>query len=320
MAEGPNILIVDDEAVVIKSAERILQGVGYSIDSALGGREAIMKIEHNDYDLVFTDLKMPEVDGITLIRWIKNSKPSLGIVIITGYPSQETMKDALEIGIIDYVPKPFTPAVLLDVTKRAEQWVVDKKPEKDTVAEAFPPSMLAEIDRIIYSYKDKPGSSIPVLQRCQEIVGYLPPFVQKRIARGLHIPPAEIHSIVSFYSFFTMKPRGDHTINVCLGTACYVKGIDSVLNKIKNVLKIDVGETTEDRVFSLEAVRCLGCCALAPVMIIDHDTHSSLTPKNVIGALNKYSPFPLETESLPAEETVTMGGVEEIISVEGKEG
>ncbi len=320
MAEGTNILIVDDEAVVIKSAERILKSVGYSIDGALGGREAIMKIEHNDYDLIFTDLKMPEVDGITLIRWIKNARPSLGIVIITGYPSQETMKEALEIGIIDYVPKPFTPAVLLDVTKRAEQWAIGRIPEEDAGAEAFPPSMLAEIDRIICSYKDKPGSSIPVLQRCQEIVGYLPPLVQKRIARGLHIPVAEIHSIVSFYSFFTMKPRGDHTINVCLGTACYVKGIDSVLNKIKNVLKIDVGETTEDRAFSLEAVRCLGCCALAPVMIIDHDTHSSLTPKNVIGALNKYSPVPLETDHLTAEETVTLGSVEKEISISRKEG
>src|SRR5512146_1773505 len=128
---GPNILIVDDELVVIKSAERVLKSEGYSVEGALGGREAIMKIGQNDYDLVFTDLKMPEVDGITLIRWIKKMKPSIGIVIITGYPSQETIKEALELGIIDYVSKPFTPSVLLDVTARAVDWVKGKAPKEE---------------------------------------------------------------------------------------------------------------------------------------------------------------------------------------------
>jgi CheY-like chemotaxis protein len=125
MAE-PKILVVDDELVVIKSAERVLKSEGYSVEGALGGREAILKIGQESFDLVFTDLKMPEVDGITLIRWIKKMKPEIGIVIITGYPSQDTIKEALELGIIDYVPKPFTPSVLLDVTARAKnslrQW------------------------------------------------------------------------------------------------------------------------------------------------------------------------------------------------------
>ncbi|MDA8433068.1 MAG: response regulator, partial [Nitrospiraceae bacterium] len=100
MAE-PKILIVDDELVVIKSAERVLKSEGYSVEGALGGREAILKLGQDSFDLVFTDLKMPEVDGITLIRWIKKTKPDVGIVIITGYPSQDTIKEALELGIID---------------------------------------------------------------------------------------------------------------------------------------------------------------------------------------------------------------------------
>jgi YesN/AraC family two-component response regulator len=161
-------------------------------------------MEQGNYDLVLTDLKMPEVDGITLIRWMKKSKPNIGVVIITGYPSQDTIKEALELGIIDYVPKPFTPAVLIDVTQRALEWVKGKAVIEEKPKEEFPPSMLTELDRVIKEYKNKPGSLIPVLQRAQEIVGYLPPVIQKRIGKNLNIPQAEVHSVVSFYSFFTM--------------------------------------------------------------------------------------------------------------------
>ena len=301
MAAEPKILVVDDELVVIKSAERVLKSEGYQIEGALGGREAILKMEQGAYDLVFTDLKMPEVDGITLIRWVKKSRPNIGIVIITGYPSQDTMKEAIELGIIDYVPKPFTPSVLLDVTKRAVEWAQGRKPAEEKGPEEFPPSMAAELDRVIREYRYRPGCLIPVLQRAQEIVGYLPPVVQKRIAKGLNIPEAEVHSVVSFYSFFTMKPRGDHNIRVCLGTACYVKGIEGVLEKIKEGLKIDIGETTEDRKFSIEGVRCLGACGLAPVMMIDQETYGALTPSKAIAIMGQYG-GPAGGQS-PAEET-----------------
>ncbi|OGW67442.1 MAG: hypothetical protein A3J72_02160 [Nitrospirae bacterium RIFCSPHIGHO2_02_FULL_40_19] len=148
--------------------------------------------------------------------------------------------------------------------------------------------MIAELDRMIKSYRNKPGSLIPVLQRAQEMVGYLPPIVQRRIARGLNIPPAEVHSVVSFYSFFTMTPRGDHIIKVCLGTACYVKGIEEILAKIKENLRINLGEITADRKFSLDGVRCLGACGLAPVIVVDHDTHGAVTSKKVTQILEEY--------------------------------
>jgi NADH-quinone oxidoreductase subunit E/NADP-reducing hydrogenase subunit HndA len=293
MTDNVKILVVDDEPIVIRSCEAVLKSAGYDIEGILSGKEAILRMEKERFDLVITDLKMPEVDGITLIRWIRQNRPDTGVVIITGYPSQETIKDAIDIGIIDYVPKPFTPAVLLDVTKRAVDWIKEKAPsdreaEKEK-AEELPPSMIEEIDRVISEYKNKPGSSIPVLQRCQQIVGYLPPEVQKRIARGLNMTPAQIHSIVSFYSFFTMKPRGDHNIRICLGTACYVKRVEDVLAKIKEELKIDVGEVTEDRKFSLETVRCLGACGLAPVLMIDEETFGSMSPKKVPGVLKEFS-------------------------------
>jgi NADP-reducing hydrogenase subunit HndA len=304
MSAEPKILVVDDELVVIRSAERVLKSEGYQIEGALGGREAILKMEQGTYDLVFTDLKMPEVDGITLIRWIKKSRPNIGIVIITGYPSQDTMKEALELGIIDYVPKPFTPSVLLDVTKRAVEWAEGRKPAEEKAAEEFPPAMAKELDRVIRQFRHRPGSLIPVLQRAQEIVGFLPPVVQKRIAKGLNMPEAEVHSVVSFYSFFTMKPRGDHNIRVCLGTACYVKGIEGVLEKIKEQLKIDIGETTEDKKFSIEGVRCLGACGLAPVMMIDQETYGAMTPSKAMKIMGEYG-GPAGSQS-PDEETAAV--------------
>ena len=282
MADDIKILVVDDEKIIVRSVQMILKAEGYDIEGASSGKDAILKIEQKNYDLVLTDLMMPEMDGISLIRWLKENRPEVGVVILTGYPSQETIKEALELGIIDYIPKPFTPAVLLDVTLRAIDWLnkkaaIEEKPRKDE----FPPSMIEEIDRVIKKYKHKPGSSIPVLQRCQQIVGYLPPEVQKRVAKGLNLSPAQVHSIVSFYSFFTMTPRGDHNIRVCLGTACYVKRVEESLNKLKAELKIDVGGVTDDRKFSIEVVRCLGACGLAPVIVVDEETYGAVTPKKV---------------------------------------
>jgi NADH:ubiquinone oxidoreductase subunit E len=176
------------------------------------------------------------------------------------------------------------------VTQRSVEWLKRKAPvEEKKKDDEFPPSMIEEIDRVIKKYKNIPGSAIPVLQRCRQIVGYLPPHVQKRLARGLNLSPAEVHSIVSFYSFFTMKPRGDHNIRICLGTACYVKRVEEVLNKIKNDLKIDVGDVTEDKKFSIETVRCLGACGLAPVVVVDEETYGSMTPKKVAGILEEYA-------------------------------
>lgn len=289
MADNLKILVVDDEPIIRISAERVLQAEGYIVESAENGREAMLMTGQNHYDLLLTDIRMPEMDGINLIRLMRQSQPATGIVVITGYPSQETIEEALDLGIVDYVPKPFTPEVLKDATRRAAEWITREASGLEQ-KEDIPPQALEDLDKLIDHYRGRPGSTIPVLQKAQEIAGYLSPDIQKRIARGLNLFPSEIHSIVSFYSFFTMNPRGEHTIRVCLGTACYVKGIEPVLNKIRDRLKIDVGETTEDRKFTLEAVRCVGACGLAPVMVVDQDTYGALSQEKALETINHYSP------------------------------
>jgi NADH:ubiquinone oxidoreductase subunit E len=138
------------------------------------------------------------------------------------------------------------------------------------------------IDEILDTYRPKMGGLIPVLQQVQEILGFLPIPVQNYIALGLGIPPSDVFGVVTFYSFFTMVPRGRHIIRICLGTACFVKGSAKLLDTVSRHLSVEVGETTEDREYSLDVVRCLGACGLAPVMVIDDVTHGQVDPKEVV--------------------------------------
>jgi NADH:ubiquinone oxidoreductase subunit E len=147
---------------------------------------------------------------------------------------------------------------------------------------------LAKLDPIIDKYAGRHGYLIPALKEAQEAVGYLSQEVQSRLAEGLNIAPSHIYGVVSFYSFFTMIPRGRHTIRMCLGTACYVKGAPEIQAKLEQELCISVGETTPDRRFTLSAVRCLGACGLAPVMMVGEDTYGALEPGKVMKVLNQY--------------------------------
>jgi len=147
---------------------------------------------------------------------------------------------------------------------------------------------LLRIDAVIDSNCGRPGCLIPVLEECQEIFGYLPVELQEYIGRGLNIAGSTIYGVVTFYSFFTMVPRGRHIIKVCMGTACYVRGIGEVMSRIQAAYNLGVGETTADRRFSLESVRCLGACGLAPVIMIDKDTHGFVTPDNILDILACY--------------------------------
>lgn len=143
----------------------------------------------------------------------------------------------------------------------------------------------AYIDSVIGSE----GITMTVLQEAQKIFGYLPLEVQKFISENIGVPIAELYGIATFYSQFAITPKGKHQIGICLGTACYVKGAQKVMDKIVEELEIGVGETTPDGLFTIDATRCLGCCGLAPVMMIDSDVYGKLDDVNVIPAiLEKY--------------------------------
>ncbi len=146
----------------------------------------------------------------------------------------------------------------------------------------------AQLMAVIAEHKDQDGAVIPVLHKAQEIYGYLPIEVQEMISEGLDVPLAEIYGIVTFYTQFSLNPKGKYHIGVCLGTACYVKGSGDILDKIKEILGIEVGECTPDGLFSIEATRCIGACGLAPVLTVNDDVYGRLVVDDVEGIINKY--------------------------------
>ncbi len=144
------------------------------------------------------------------------------------------------------------------------------------------------IDNILSNYRGKPGGLIPVLQQVQDQLKYLPNIVQEYIANGLNLPASDVFGVVSFYSFFATKPRGDYIIKVCLGTACYVQGGEKIVDNFKRGLSVEEGGTTEDRKFTLEVVRCIGACGLAPVLLVNEDTHGKVKPEKTMDVLKTY--------------------------------
>lgn len=145
------------------------------------------------------------------------------------------------------------------------------------------------IDLVISKYKNRHGALIPVLKEVQDVCGYLPKRVQHRIADGLHLPTSQVFGVVSFYAFFTTVPRGRNIIRVCMGTACYVRGSKEILDALQRELGVHVGGITSDRKFSLEAVRCVGACGLAPVVVVGQDTYGMVTPGRAVQILGNYT-------------------------------
>lgn len=148
--------------------------------------------------------------------------------------------------------------------------------------------MWNQVDGIIIEHQGKPGSIIAVLRKSQDVVGYLPVPLMDYISLGLNLPSSSVYGVASFYSLFSMEPKGRHTIKVCTGTACYVKGIKEVINRISNQYDMPEGCTSADRCFTLESVRCLGACGLAPVMVIGEDVHGAVKSDTVLDILEKY--------------------------------
>lgn len=144
------------------------------------------------------------------------------------------------------------------------------------------------LKKMIQDHKTVPGALMPVLQKAQEIFGYLPIEVQSMIAEGLELPLSEVYGVATFYSQFNLKKQGEFKIGVCLGTACYVRGAQEIIDIIKKEIDVEVNGTTEDFRFTLIATRCIGACGLAPVMTIGEDVYGRLKPSEVPGILKKY--------------------------------
>ncbi|MCF0146732.1 MAG: NAD(P)H-dependent oxidoreductase subunit E [Eubacterium sp.] len=156
------------------------------------------------------------------------------------------------------------------------------------IAFAGTPEQKEQLLAFISAKKDEPGALMPILQEAQKIYGYLPIEVQTMIAVELDVPLEEVYGVSTFYSQFSLYPKGKYRISVCLGTACYVKGSGQIMEKLKEILKIGDGECTPDGKFSLDACRCVGACGLAPVMLVNDEVYGQVKPGDVEEILKKY--------------------------------
>lgn len=145
-----------------------------------------------------------------------------------------------------------------------------------------------ELQAVCKSFNNEPGELINVLHKAQHIFGYLPAEVQEVIAKELKISIAKVYGVVTFYSFFTMTPKGENPISICMGTACYVRGAEKVLDEFRRILNVQVGETTPDGKFSLACLRCVGACGLAPVVMVGDKTYGRVSPDGVKDIIKEY--------------------------------
>jgi NADH:ubiquinone oxidoreductase subunit E len=145
-----------------------------------------------------------------------------------------------------------------------------------------------QLNRVIRQYSNEPGQLIRILVKAQEIFGYLPEEVQAYIAEKTETPVAEVNGVVTFYSLFATEPKGKNTLNLCLGTACYVKGAQELMNALKDRLGIDEGETTPDQLFTIRSTRCIGACGLAPVLMVNEEVHGKASINDIDKIIEKY--------------------------------
>ncbi len=146
-----------------------------------------------------------------------------------------------------------------------------------------------KLDEFIYSLEDQKGELITVLHRAQDLFGYLPLEVQTHVGKKMGIPLSEIYGVITFYSFFTMTPKGEHPISICMGTACYVNGSENILNEFKRELGLKIGETSNDGKFSIDILRCVGACGMAPIVTVGKKVYGRVKADEVVNILKEYN-------------------------------
>lgn len=287
------ILIIDDERGMREGCRRILESEGYSVETAENGEVGLSKIRERPFDLALLDLKMPGLSGIEVLKQIRHTRLEIIPIMITGHASVQTAVEAMKLGAFDYVEKPFTPDDLLAIVAKALEGRKEEL-EAERTLQARREQAMAElrrldvIDDILQKYDYTESGLIAILQDIQRKMNYLPQSVLRFVASRLNVPLTRVYGIATFYKAFSLKPRGRHLINVCLGTACHVRGGVRIMERLERELDIKAGETTYDARFSMESVRCVGCCGLAPVVVIDDNFHGKLTQDKIPKILRQY--------------------------------
>ena len=271
------ILVIEDEAIMRESLRDWLTESGYQVAIVENGEEALKTITEQDFGLLILDLRLPGKDGLRVLREARVSRPELKGIIITAYPSLETAVEAMKGGAVDYLAKPVD---LNQLEKLIQETlgpvqVEIRPPRVEKAKEA--PEELEEIPVRLREVSDK-SSLIQALLEIQRENRWLSKPALEWVSRKLDVPLTQVYNIATFYKAFSLIPQGRHSVSVCTGTACHVRGAQRLLDKATETLKVNPGATSKDLRFSLNTVNCLGCCALGPVIEIDGKYYSDPSP------------------------------------------
>lgn len=293
--ECPQILLMEDETSVAQGLQMVLTEEGYAVDLATTGQSALDTFYKKGFDLLVADLKLPDIDGMEVIKKVKHGRPNTGVIVITGYSTVPSAVEAMKLGACDYLSKPFTEdeikSAVKDALKGKEEAFKRKLADtSEAVKEKAVPVHVAEkpkiednarvekaMSEIQEEFEGRADELIPILQEVQNKLGYLPENALMQIAQLTKLPSASVYGVASFYEQFRLSPVGKNIVKVCRGTACHVRGGSRILEELEKKLGIKPGENTEDLEYTLETVACFGACALAPIMVINDRVHGKMT-------------------------------------------
>ncbi len=280
------ILLVDNDQDFIEATTALLESDGYAVIAASNGQEGFQRAKEHSPDLILLDMMMSyKTEGAELAKALSAdaATQAIPLILITGAKREmgfafEFQPNQKELPVKMVMEKPVQPERLLATVRRFIQNTGEKHRH-----------FVGDMDQLVAKWKDKPGNLIMILHELQNHYGYVPREASFELSRLLDVPLARIYEVITFYNYFKLEPPGKHVISVCMGTACYLKGTPLVLDELKEVLGVEEAQTTKDGMFHLQVVRCLGCCGLAPVLMIDGKIYGKVTKQDVARILSEYS-------------------------------
>ncbi|MDD5503874.1 MAG: NAD(P)H-dependent oxidoreductase subunit E [Candidatus Omnitrophica bacterium] len=279
------ILIIDDDKDFVEAISVLLNNSGYNTINAFEGTEGVQKVKSESPDLILLDMMMSyKTEGLDTAKIISEDAASknIPIILITGAHKEinfpvELKPDPKNLPVRAIVEKPIKPEALLKLIEGH----ISKTGKRHR-------EIIDEINTLAERWKGKKGSLVMILHEIQNHYGYVPRGISFELSRMLDVPLARIYEVITFYNYFKLDPPGKYTISLCMGTACYLKGANDILQEFKSILDIEEGQTTQDGLFHLQIVRCLGCCGLAPVVMINNKIHGKVKKEDVLNIISAY--------------------------------
>ena len=287
------VLLIDDDADFVEATKLLLEANDYEVSTAKNGQEGFRKVKKEAPNLIILDMMMTyKTEGAETAKAITADAATkdIPIIMITGARKEHSFPFELKpnqpgLPVKAIFEKPVNPEKLLKaVASYIEQSGGVNLEEK------------TDLKKLIHKWEDKEGNLIMILHELQNHYGFIPRDISMQLSGELDIPLARIYEVISFYHYFQLEKPGKHIVSVCIGTACYLKGAPQLIQELKNILNIEVGEITKDGLFQLKGVRCLGCCGLAPVIMIDAKIYGNLKPDDLMEIISRYSNKAKENE------------------------